>query len=369
MIILPTAAMAASFSIDESKDENLSGIQKIVFDLETPHCAICISTGSQSYSFTGGGKTGSLSLSLEGDLKSNNKKAVPTLITEKNGRTLIVKLYKENNLFFGLVQRGSVHFSAGLPEYFDGEIEIQTSSGNSRVSGLNAKSLLVDSSSGDNEVTGIEAEKIVINASSGEVTVRELSALNEIRIRASSGDINIDEVISNNADVSASSGRISIGRFRAVKEIVVHASSGRISAELIEAASVSVDANSGKITIGALNAENTSIEASSGDIAVAKLAAGSADFKASSGKTSIEVEEFKGDINIRSSSGSVNLSFPAGSAFSADLNASSGRIKSDFKLLGDVSGERKNEIIGDANGGGHIVRVKASSGDINIEER
>lgn len=369
ILFVSTAAMAASFSIDEVKEENLSGIQKIVFDLNTPNCALCISTGSQSYSFTGGGRTERLALSLEGDLRSNNKKAVPSLITERKGNTLTVKLYKENNLFFGLVQSGSVLFSAELPGYFDGDIEILTSSGDSKVSEINSKSLLVNSSSGDNELTGIEAETIEIDASSGDIIAEKLSAIKEIRVKASSGDIHLDELISNSADVRASSGRINIGRLRAVDEIIVHASSGRITAEYLEAASVSIDASTGKITIQELIAENTGIEASSGNITVSKLLAGSSNFKASSGKTTIEVAEFKGDINIRSSSGDVNLTLPAGSAFSADLDASSGKIRSGFKLLGDVSGERNNEIRGDANGGGHSIRVKASSGDITIEER
>ncbi|MBI9109273.1 MAG: DUF4097 family beta strand repeat protein [Spirochaetales bacterium] len=369
ILSVSTAASAASFNIDERKEENLSGIQKIVFELKSPACAICISTGSQSYSFAGKGRSEKLSLVLEGDLKSNNKQAVPSLITRKNGDVLFVRLYEENSLFFGLIQSGSVYFSAELPEYFDGKIEIRTSSGDSVVTDIKSKSLLIDSSSGDNDIVRIEAENIDISASSGDITGEELSAVRDIRVKASSGDISLNEVLSNNAEVRASSGRINIGRLRAAGDLIIHASSGRIEAEYLEGSSALIDANSGRITIEELIAEKAGVKASSGDITVSALSAGSADFEASSGETTILATGFNGDINIKSSSGDVTLSLPSGSAFSANLNASSGKIRSDFRLLTEVNGDKKNEIRGEANGGGYSVRIKASSGDITIKER
>ena len=136
-LLIAPGVFAASFNIDENKDENLSGVEKIVFDLRWPNCAICISTGNQSYSFTGGGRAGNLSLSLEGDLRSNNKKAVPSIITEHENGTLYVRLFKERNLFFGLVQSGSVYLHVDLPSYFDGDVTISTASGDSIIAGLN----------------------------------------------------------------------------------------------------------------------------------------------------------------------------------------------------------------------------------------
>lgn len=368
-MLTPMAVSAASYNIDENKEENLSGINKIVFELKSPNCAICISTGNQSYSLTGGGKSENLALSLEGDLKSNNKKAVPSLITEKTGDVLHVRLYKDRNLFFGLVQGGSIHFSAVLPKYFDGEIEVLTSSGDTAITDLNAKIIKMDSSSGDTDAVRLKADEIEITASSGDLTVSHITAANSMSLKASSGDISLAEGVSGEAEIKASSGRIAIGRLTSSDYLIIHASSGRISAENLESGSVSIDSNSGKITIEELTAEEASVDASSGDITISKMTAVKADIVSSSGDTTIGVIALNGDINIKCSSGDVNLELPAGTAFTADLSASSGKIRSGFRLLSEVSGDRKNEIKGDANGGGHSIRVKASSGNITIEEK
>lgn len=368
-VLIPMTAAAASYNIDERTDETLAGIKTIVFDLRQPNCAICVSTGNQSYSVSGGGTPGEINLSLEGDLKSNNKKAVPSLITEVNGNVLNVRLYKENNLFFGLVQSGFVHFSAVLPEYFDGEIDVRTSSGDTALTALNAKIIKVKSNSGDVDVLELEAEEIETKASSGDITAGSIAAIGTIYMKASSGDISIDEALSEKADISASSGRIAVGRLRTTENLRIHASSGRINAEELEGRTISVDASSGRINIEQMTAEDVNVEASSGDITVLHLTAEYADFDASSGKTMVSFTALNGDLNVKSSSGDVSIELPSGTAFSADLKASSGKIRSDFRLLTDVSGDRKNEIRGDANGGGHVLRVKASSGDITIFEK
>ena len=52
------AAFAASYNIDERREVSLAGIKTIVFELKQPNCALCVSTGRQSYSLTGGGLNG-----------------------------------------------------------------------------------------------------------------------------------------------------------------------------------------------------------------------------------------------------------------------------------------------------------------------
>ena len=308
-------------------------------------------------------------MSLEGDLKSNNKKAVPSLYIDQSGDTLTIKLYKDNSLFFGLIKSGSVHFNAVLPEYFDGEIDMRTSSGYTTASGINAKTVGIKSSSGDIDAAEIEAERISLGASSGTTTAFKLSAVDSISVKSSSGDISIDEMLSGEAEVRASSGRIEIGRLRAAGGVTVHASSGRITADYLEGKTVKVDASSGRISLKQLRAEETAVEASSGDISIADMIGGASYIRASSGEITAKLGELNGDLEVKSSSGDVNLELPSGTGFDADLSASSGRIRSTFKLLGEVSGSRKNEVAGEANGGGYRLRVNASSGDISVDER
>ena len=367
-LLVVTGAAAASFSIDEQENINLAGVDKIIFNLNTPSCALCISTGNQTYGFTGGGRSGKLSLSLEGDLKSNNKKAVPSLIVNETGSIVTIQLFKDRNLFFGLIQSGSTHFSAELPEYFDGDIEIRTASGDSTVADLKLKSFILDSSSGDNDVRDIEALDIRLKASSGDINAMSLNAVKGFEVKSSSGDLELDDILSQTADIHASSGRINIGKVRSTRDLIIDSRSGRIVAEYLESSSMDIKASSGKVSVDEILTQDLQVVSSSGDITIKKLNAESTDLKASSGETTIGVALFDGDISIISSSGDVSINLPAGSAFDAELEASSGRIRSDFTILGDVSEIDEEHITGKANGGGYNLKVKASSGDITIKQ-
>ena len=368
IIAVTSAAAAASYNIDANEDVNLSGIDKIIFELKHPACAICVSTAKHTYSFNGGGSGGELSLSLEGDFKSNNRKAVPSLYTDESGGTLTVTLYKERSLFFGLVQSGSVHFTAELPPYFDGEIEILTSSGDTSVYNINSKSFSLQSSSGDIAVKSIEAGNVQIKASSGKTEAEKISAVERIYVHSSSGDMELDEFLSENIDIDANSGRIETGRIRAAEELTIKASSGRIISEYLEGGSISLHSSSGRISVNELAAERTQIDASSGDITIERMSGGAAGIEASSGKIDLGIQELSDDISIKSSSGDVNISLPRGTAFDVELDASSGKIRSDFKILSEFNNKKKNELSGEINGGGPAVSVKVSSGDINFIE-
>lgn len=368
-LVTTLSVIALSFDIDENKDVDLNGIKKIIFDLNAPDGARFISTDRQTYSINGDGKGRILELSLKGGMNSNNKKAAPSLYVDKTDSILTVKLYKDRAPSLGFMQTGSIHFEAALPEYFDGEIDVVSSSKNISVTNLNTKILKTESSSGDITVASIEAETILFTASSGKTTANDLSAIKNIVIHSSSGDVELTNLLSEKAEVKASSGKIVVNRMRTTKELSINANSGMITANFIEGRSVSLDTDSGKISVKRLKAKESSAETSSGAIAVSKLDSGNAYFKSSSGQISIDVEKLSGDIDVGNGSGDVDIMIPAETGFDVDLTAYAGKIRSAFKLLGEVNGNRKNEVIGAANGGGHRIMVKASSGHINIKEK
>ena len=386
-ILSVSALFAASYTIDESDTINLSGISKIIFNIKKPNCALCISTGKQTYSFTGGGSRNEIKLLLEGNISSNHKKAVPRLITDSTGGTVTVTLYENPSLFFGLVQSGSVYFQAELPSDFAGDVEIVTSSGDSVVENLSAERLSIRSSSGDIDAADLSADNLEIKASSGDISAVRLSSMQELYIHASSGGITIDEASAADSIIDSSSGRINIGMITASQTLLIEASSGKISADKVKGLTVEVESHSGRINIGNLLAETARIKSSSGKITINQLDTDTADissssggleigsgsgsirYDGSSGDTDITLSALNGDLDIENSSGDVTLSLPENSAFSANMRASSGRIRSDFQLLGDVSDNKKNIVVGEANGGGNSIRIKASSGNIDITER
>ncbi len=328
VILLSTVlqGFALSYELDDYKEVNLGSVEKLVFRLDSARCGLCISTVNFDKTITGSSASNKLTLALEGTMTSNQGSAVPALYVSEDGRVLNISLYKNEKMFFGLAQTGRVYFSANIPESFIGDIEIELSSSDITVSDISADKLNIKSSSGDVSLDRISAELLTIEASSGKINAGLLNAARSIDITASSGDIKIDELRSSEIGLKASSGDIKINR---------------------------------------LSADNTRIKLSSGSLELLK-AEGGIQCEISSGKTTIEIATLSGDIDIDSKSGRVRLSLPAGSAFDADLGASSGKITTDFTILGDVTKSDEDRISGKVNGGGRLVRVKASSGDISI---
>ena len=348
LIITVSAASAASYDISEHESLPLSGISRIVFELRSPNCALCISTDRLNYRFTGEQGGDSLNLSLEGNLKSNNKKAVPELITEKSSGTITVRLYPEQNLYFGLIQSGSVFFEAGIPAPFDGDIEIKISSGDTIVQNLSTENLEIRSSSGDIDADALSSGFMEIRASSGDISADRLEA-SDLNMKVSSGDISIKSADTETCSIDSSSGRINIGRIAASEDVFMEASSGRITAGYIEGGKINIRSHSGDITIDELTAQDAMVKASSGDI-------------------DLRLTALHDSLAIESSSGEVDLKLPEDAAFSVSAKASSGKIRSDFAIMGDVSDNDENELSGDVNGGGTPIRIKASSGDISIKK-
>ena len=386
LLIISAAGIAgvSALDIDENKTLDLEGIEQIVFELKSPNCILCINTGNQYYSFTGT-EGSELALSVEGTLKTNNRKAVPSLITSKTGRTLTVRLFEDQNLFFGLVQNGSFTFYAELPNDYRGSVSVSLSSGDSLFRDIRTGSMEIKTSSGDIELTDINAENLKIDASSGRITAGTLSAADSLSVKASSGDIAVSEAAGGNITVDASSGRISLDRMNAAGKLSIDARSGRITAGSLSGSDVVINSSSGKIIIESIEADQLRMDASSGSISLDSLECGKADiesssggltlasasgsitYKGSSGSLEIGISELTGSLDLVNKSGSVYLTLPSSASFNADLEASSGKITSDFPILGDLSSKERGRIEGSVNGGGHSLRVKASSGNITIK--
>lgn len=348
ILLCPMAIIAGSFSIDERKVENVEGIKTIVFELDGPSSVITIDRARQSYLLRGGKNKDKLELTLNGFLDTSNKKSVPSLLVERKDSVLVIRIFKKSLFMFQLIQKGSFNFEVVLPESFEGDLLVRDISNDIQLNQIEAASLTVNSSSGDVFLTDVDSSEVEINASSGDITASDMRSDKRINFKASSGDIDIDQWTVNLANLSASS--------------------GYIRGKNILGSVLSIDASSGRIELDKISVDDLMTRASSGKIKIAHLSSSHSDIFASSGNVLVGMDSWKGNMNIKSSSGDVLVELPSGSKFNFSLNASSGKIKSDFKLLTEISGLSHSKIKGEANGGGYELDIKASSGDITIKE-
>jgi DUF4097 and DUF4098 domain-containing protein YvlB len=344
---LLSGLIAETYSLDSRKDLDLSGIRKIRFELDTPGGLLSLSSVKQSYVISGG-KAGNLSLSLGGSVSTSDKSALADLYSDKSGDTLTVRLYRKGAFYLFLSQSGTARLNASIPTDYDGSVEIAVSSGDTKMSCLSALSLDVKSSSGT-----IEGDSIICKES--------------LTVKASSGKITLDNAVATKAFISSSSGNIALGEIACKDSLLIHASSGWITARSLASDEFSVTASSGSVSLDTLVAGKSTIKNSSGNVTIGSLTGG-INCDVSSGNVSINAVWLDGDIDLENSSGNIVLSLPAHSAFTANLETSSGKIVNEFKLAGDAADKDSRKSAGDANGGGTKIRMRISSGDIIIKE-
>jgi DUF4097 and DUF4098 domain-containing protein YvlB len=242
-----------------------------------------------------------------------------------------------------------------------GDVSAQTSSGSISVGHAAGKHVSAKNSGGDIRLGEIEGD-IVAQTSSGTIKIAKAKG---------------------KAEVKNSGGQISIGE--AVNNLVAETSSGSIEITTAQG-QVEVKNSGGDVRIGSVEGE-TVASTSSGSIVI-KLAKGKVDARNSGGK--IEVNDAhdvvlahtssgpiivglsaqpKADSHLEVSGGDIKVTLPRSAAIDVDARSNGGKVVSAFPVTSIVSGELKpGTLRGKINGGGSTLTLRASSGDIRLNE-
>lgn len=197
----------------------------------------------------------------------------------------------------------------------------------------------VTSSSGSVELQG-KYSTVQIENSSGSIRV---DRANEANLQASSGSIRLGDAL--NAHILAHSGRIDVA---SAGQLEAESSSGAVHLGTI-AHRTQVKCNSGGIKAKSLDGD-ISLESTSGSIRV-DSARGLLRAVVRSG--SVKVGSFtQGNIEAHSSSGSISVGFPSGTAVQADAQATSGLVRTDLAPIAGAEGfEREATIVARSRSG------------------
>ena len=148
--------------------------------------------------------------------------------------------------------------------------------------------------------------------------------------------------------------------------------SGPVNAKT-EGGSVSVEdvggtldakAEGGSVAAGRVNGRVTAL-AEGGSVSI-KEATDSVDAKAEGGSVAAYIsKQPRGDSKLIAEAGNVELRLPKSIAVNVDASCSAGRLSSDFNVNGREDEER---LKGTINGGGPLVMVRASAGNVYIRK-
>ncbi|MFT5089067.1 MAG: DUF4097 and DUF4098 domain-containing protein YvlB [Candidatus Latescibacterota bacterium] len=317
-----------------------------------------------------------------------------------------------------------VRFTIKVPMRYN--VAVKTGGGGINIGDLQGN-VDAETSGGGIEVGQIKAGSVDISTSGGGLTIKGVDGGN-VRAETAGGSINIGDV-TGDVEAETSGGVIHIGRVDGVlnaetagggihvkkggKTSVVETSGGSIN---IDAADGPIDADTagGSISIGPTKG-SVKLETSGGSIQVDKVdgevhaetAGGSIQVRGASGDVvlhtsggSIQVKGAQGAVEAETAGGGIEVEFIAGGGdrhctletAGGDINISlpsdmkatvdaelriqkrgwSSKdydIYSDFKL--DID-KKEGDLIsarGKINGGGNMVRLRTTNGDINIEKR
>jgi hypothetical protein len=184
-----------------------------------------------------------------------------------------------------------------------------------------------------------------LKTSGGDIAMKDL--LGKVHVRTSGGNINLGK-ISGDIDAGTSGGNIKL--VEGGGAVKLDTSGGNVSVE--HAVGVTdLDTSGGDITIGSV--ENTLSASTSGGNVTAGI-----------------VGAFKGDCYLDTSGGNVRAKVSKDAAFDLDASTSGGEVKAaGLTLTIDQGGVGRSRLTGKVNGGGPLLKMRSSGGDIIVETK
>jgi hypothetical protein len=269
-------------------------------------------------------------------------------ITESNGN-LSVNSKNELGFVNNLIPRISREIIIiELPASWTGDMEVDSSSGGLKVkSSFEWKDVRLGSSSGGiNLEKSLSADNLDIDVSSGGISADgELIVNGEMKITGSSGGIGL--VMPIKADI-----------------VEINTTSGTINIHDINTSSLKISNSSGRIMLGEVKTNDFYIKNDSGGVTVAGLS-GTGDINGSSGGISVKLIDPVGKVNLKTASGSINITVEESLSFSFSGVTSSGGIKANFPLQQNGKNSASAIIGSDPVAS---ITATAASGGINISQ-
>lgn len=156
-----------------------------------------------------------------------------------------------------------------VPGKLYNKIDIELSSGDMHIQGLQAKEMELEASSGGIFTEGIEADELSADTSSGSIQLLRGSFDIGAELEASSGDIRIEDVTAGKLEIDTSSGSITLARVDA-QNTSIHSSSGDVSGSFSSPKNFEIKTSSGDVRapLSEKDAAPCRIRTSSGDILI-----------------------------------------------------------------------------------------------------
>lgn len=278
----------------------------------------------------------------------------------------------------GAISLDGLHAGAEVHSSF-GEISIRNHSGGLLADGGNSELILENIHAGDADIqvsssfggiraTGLEGRRIQADSDNGKISMEQIDASGAIELSISFGMLQINGFQADSLTVSSQNGPVEILSGKVTGTLKATGSFGDLNVSGVSAARYDLGTNNGKLDLDGAQGE-LDINNEFGDITIQNAEQVSLLVHTSNGKV-----EFSGSLadhgehTFENSFGDIILHLPAESAFKFNLTTEFGKITSELPLT--LTGEMsENQWQGEVNGGGATVRVTTNNGNIKLLEQ
>jgi Putative adhesin len=256
-----------------------------------------------------------------------------TINITKEGSQLVARAERKNRNWNDWKNGLSISFKISCPEKVSTDVE--TSGGSITMKKLNG------------------SQKI--NTSGGSITLRSISG--KLKGGTSGGSISLDDC-HNSIDLSTSGGSITADDSDG--DIKLETSGGSLNFRNLQG---TIHGSTSGGSIRADNIKGEFITSTSGGGIHLKNISASLDASTSGGGIEAEITSLGKYLKLETSAGGINVTMPMNKGMDLDLDAN----KVNISTLNNFSGTKeKDRVKGKVNGGGVLVKMEASSGNITI---
>lgn len=186
-----------------------------------------------------------------------------------------------------------------------------------------------------------------------------------VDLRTSGGNVEVDD-LDGRVEARTSGGGIEMGKITG--DINAHTSGGNVSLEE-GAGAVKLGTSGGNIRVGRAVGK-TDLDTSGGRIEI-KSVESPVHASTSGGDVNATIKgPMKGDCVLSTSGGRVRAVVDAGASFQLDASTSGGSVHAEgLTITIDKGGAGRSRLSGKVNGGGPLLKLRSSGGDVVIETR
>jgi len=153
------------------------------------------------------------------------------------------------------------------------KIDVEVSTGNieilSKVNNLN-----IETSTGDVKLSNLSADNINVETSTGKHTLENINVTNQIKLDTSTGTVTLKSVNLATLRVAISTGRVNLTDVVATNSFNINSSTGRVSLEKCDAAEIYIKTSTGSVVGTLLTSKIFHTKSDTGDINVPKTITG-----------------------------------------------------------------------------------------------